>query len=593
MLDAQSLMPGTEGINFYQADPTLEQLLQRHLSPDDYERAHPLLLRMGAVASERMDELAAIAERHGPVLRQYDRRGQRIDEIIFHPAYHELERIAYQDFAIAACTHREGALGWPGRVPQPVKFALAYLGMQAEAGVFCPVSMTDALARVLERYGDEALKRRFLPHLTALTLDELQQGAMFLTEKQGGSDVGQTATVACRREADEHNEGEAEPWPQWQLWGEKWFCSNVSADLILTLARPNGAPAGTRGLGLFLVPRHLPDGKRNAYRINRLKEKLGTRSLATGEVTLEGAFAYQVGALERGFIQMTEMINLTRIWAAIGSLAAMRRSLLEAAVHTQGRMVFGRRLCDHPLMRRQLVDLLLEVEGCAALAFETTAVLERVDRDGREEDRRLLRILTPLCKYYIPKRGEYVTLEALEMRGGNGYVEDWVNSRLLRDAIVNAIWEGASNVIVLDVARAMSREGCHQSLFAWLRERLHLLQRPEVSPHARTLQAKLEQLAARFEQTMALDFESAQLPLRGLVERLAQVTIATLLLEQAANALSTSSLSSERQLLVAQLFIRRHLQPHPDGWQADDDRRPLEQFDILLRGAVRLPREVK
>ncbi|WP_322480582.1 acyl-CoA dehydrogenase family protein [Thermogemmatispora sp.] len=588
MLDAQSLMPGTEGINFYQADPTLEQLLKRHLSPDDYERAHPLLLRMGAVASERMDELAAIADRHGPVLRQYDRRGQRIDEIIFHPAYHELERIVYQDFAIAACTHREDALGWSGRVPQPVKFALAYLGMQAEAGVFCPVSMTDALARVLERYGDPALKQRFLPHLTALTLDELQQGAMFLTERQGGSDVGQTATVA-RRQTDAHKVAETEPWPQWQLWGEKWFCSNVSADLILTLARPSGAPAGTRGLGLFLVPRRLPDGRRNAYMINRLKEKLGTRSLATGEVTLEGAFAYQVGVLERGFIQMTEMINLTRLWAAIGSLAAMRRSLLEATVHTQGRIVFGRRLCDHPLMRRQLVDLLLEVEGCAALAFETTAVLERVDRYGHEEDRRLLRILTPLCKYYIPKRGEYVTLEALEMRGGNGYVEDWVNSRLLRDAIVNAIWEGASNVIVLDVARAMSREECHQHLFAWLKERLRLLQRPELSESAREVETKLDHLAARFEHVLALDPEAAQLPLRGLVERLAEITIATLLLEQAAHALKASPGSSERQQLLAQLFIRRHLQPHPDGWQADDDRRPLDQFDTLLRGAVRLP----
>ncbi|MBX5458796.1 MAG: acyl-CoA dehydrogenase family protein [Thermogemmatispora sp.] len=583
-LDEQSLMPGTEGINFYEADPILEQLLQRHLSPDDYERARPLLLHMGAVASERMDELAAIADRHGPVLRQYDRRGQRIDEVIFHPAYHELERIAYQDFAIAACTHREGALGWPGRVPQPVKFALAYLGMQAEAGVFCPVSMTDALARVLERYGDEALKQRFLPHLTALSLDQLQQGAMFLTEKQGGSDVGQTATIARRHEGGEDR---SESWPQWQLWGEKWFCSNVSADLILTLARPGGAPAGTRGLGLFLVPRRLPDGRRNAYTINRLKEKLGTRSLATGEVTLEGALAYQVGALERGFVQMTEMINLTRIWAAIGSLAAMRRSLLEATVHTHGRIVFGRRLCDHPLMRRQLVDLLLEVEGCAALAFETTAVLERVDRYGHEEDRRLLRILTPLCKYYIPKRGEYVTLEALEMRGGNGYVEDWVNPRLLRDAIVNAIWEGASNVIVLDVARAMSREGSHLQLFAWLQERLRALQRPELAESVHDLQLSLKQVAARFEALTTLDPESAQLPLRGLVERLAQVTIAMLLLEQAATSLSTSQAVGERQLLVAQLFMRRHLQPHPDGWQADDDRRPLEQFETLIQGAVR------
>ncbi|HYU76755.1 MAG TPA: acyl-CoA dehydrogenase family protein, partial [Ktedonobacteraceae bacterium] len=431
------LMPDTSDINFFTADPDLSFLLQRHLSEEDYERALLILTDMGDVASQRMDELAEIANRQGPALMQFDKRGQRVDEVIFHPAYRELERIAYQDFAIAACSHRDGALGWPGKVPQPVKFALGYLGMQAEAGVFCPVSMTDALARVLERHGSEPLKRRFLSGLTALTMAELKQGAMFLTEKQGGSDVGLTSTVAKPRLSNNISENGLQP--EWELWGDKWFCSNASADLILTLARPEGAPGGTRGLGLFLVPKLLDDGMHNAYTINRLKDKLGTRSLATGEVTLQGAQAYLVGNRERGFVQMTEMINLTRIWAAIGSLAAMRRSYLEALVHTRGRIAFGRPLAEHPLMRRQLVDLLIEVEGCAALAFETAAVLERVDRHGVEEDRRLLRILTPLCKYYIPKRGEYVTLEALEMRGGNGYVEDWVNPRLLRDAIVNVV----------------------------------------------------------------------------------------------------------------------------------------------------------
>ncbi len=435
MQELTNLMPDTEGINFFSADPDLSYLLKRHLSTEDYERALKILTEMGAVASQKMDKLAEDANRQGPVLMQFDKKGQRVDEIVFHPAYHELERIAYQDFAIAACSHREGVLGWSGRVPQPVKFALGYLGMQAESGVFCPIAMTDAMARVLERYGSEALKRRFLPSLTALAIDELQQGAMFLTEKQGGSDVGQTTTVAKLRSYN----GDGFQ-PEWELWGDKWFCSNVSAEIILTLARPEGASAGTRGLGLFLVPKVVEDGTRNAYTINRLKDKLGTRSLATGEVTLHGAQAYQVGALNRGFVQMTEMINLTRIWAAIGSLSAMRRSLLEALIHTRGRVAFGRTLADHPLMRRQLVDLLIEVEGCAALAFETASVLERVDNHRAEEDQRLLRILTPLGKYYIPKRGEYVTLEALEMRGGNGYVEDWVNARLLRDSIVNVVW---------------------------------------------------------------------------------------------------------------------------------------------------------
>jgi len=578
MLEFSRFMPDTSGINFYSADPDLSLLLRRHLSAEDDYRAQPILIEMGAVASQKMDELAVIANRQGPVLMQYDKRGQRVDEVIFHPAYHELERIAYQDFAIAACSHREGALGWPGHIPQPVKFALGYLGMQAESGVFCPVSMTDALARVLERYASEPLKRRFLPSLTALNMAELKQGAMFLTEKQGGSDVGLTATVAKPRSYS----GDGLQ-PEWELWGEKWFCSNVSADLILTLARPEGAPAGTRGLGLFLVPKTFDDGTRNAYIINRLKDKLGTRSLATGEVTLNGALAYQVGALDRGFVQMTEMINLTRIWAAIGSLAAMRRSFLESLIHTQGRVAFGRPLAEHPLMRRQLVDLLIEVEGCAALAFEATAVLERVDRHGAEEDRRLLRILTPLCKYYIPKRGEYVTLEALEIRGGNGYVEDWVNPRLLRDAIVNVVWEGSSNVIVLDVARAVDREGAAAALFGMLHQRLQSLQQPVVVPVAQQLQALVNQLARRLQELSSLDIESAQLPMRGLVERMAQLTIVTLLLEQAENELVRGPEGTgKRKWLIALLYLHRHVLVHPDGWAADNDPTVLNHFEALV-----------
>jgi acyl-CoA dehydrogenase len=578
MQELQNLMPDTNGMNFFSADPDLSFILRRHLSAEDYEKAEIILFEMGAVASQKMDSLAEQANRQGPVLMQFDKKGQRVDEVIFHPAYHELERIAYQDFAIAACSHREDALGWQGRIPQPVKFALGYLGMQAEAGVFCPIAMTDALARVLERYAGEALKRRFLPSLTALTLDELQQGAMFLTEKQGGSDVGMTTTLAKPRSST----GDGLQ-PEWELWGDKWFCSNVSAEIILTLARPEGAPAGTRGLGLFLVPKVLEDGTRNTFTINRLKDKLGTRSLATGEVTLNGAQAYQVGALNRGFVQMTEMINLTRVWAAIGSLAAMRRSYLEALVHTRGRVVFGRTLAEHPLMRRQLVDLLIEVEGCAALAFETAAVLERVDSHGAEEDQRLLRILTPLGKYYIPKRGEYVTLEALEMRGGNGYVEDWVNARMLRDSIVNVVWEGSSNVIVLDVARAMAREGAAEALFSMLHQRLQSCQQPVVVPVARQVQTLVNQIKERIQELASLDSDSAQLPLRGLVERMAQLTIVTLLLEQAEfELLRGAEGTGKRKWLIALLYLQRHILVHPDGWAADNDPTVLKYFDELV-----------
>src|SRR6266705_863088 len=183
MQELHKLMPETGGITFFSADPDLSFILMRDLSAEDFEQAQTILAEIGAVASQKMDSLAEVANRQGPVLMQFDKKGQRIDEVIFHPAYHELERIAYQDFAIAACSHREGIFGWPGKVPQPVKFALGYLGMQAESGVFCPVAMTDALVRVFEQYASEPLKQRFLPGLTATTMAEMKQGAMFLTEK--------------------------------------------------------------------------------------------------------------------------------------------------------------------------------------------------------------------------------------------------------------------------------------------------------------------------------------------------------------------------------------------------------------------------
>jgi acyl-CoA dehydrogenase len=216
-------------------------------------------------------------------------------------------------------------------------------------------------------------------------------------------------------------------------------------------------------------------------------------------------------------------------------------------------------------------------------AFETAALLERVDRHGAEEDRRLLRILTPLCKYYIPKRGEYVTLEALEMRGGNGYVEDWVNPRLLRDAIVNVIWEGSSNVIVLDVTRAIDREGAGAALLGMLHQRLQTLEQPIVAPVAQQVKSLLQQLSTRLHELTTIDSESAQLPMRGLVERMAQLTIVTLLLEQAQAELQRGPAGTgKRKWLIALLYLHRHILVHPDGWAADNDPTALNHFDALV-----------
>lgn len=331
-------MPDTEGMNFYLADFNLGRALRRYLSAEEFAHAERILTAAGEAAGGELNRLAFIADKNPPQLVQFDRRGRRVDRVEKHPAYHEMQRIAFERFALAAVSHRDGVLGWPGRMPALMKYALSYVLIQAEFGLFCPVNMTDSLARVLTLFADEELKRAFLPRLTALDLDALWQGAQFLTEKEGGSDVGASRTAARR-------DGQGD----WRLYGDKWFCSNAGAEVMLTLARPDGAPTGTRGLGLFLVPALLPDGTRNGFTINRLKDKLGSRSMASGEYSFDGALAYQVGPLDRGFKQMMEMVSASRLSNAMRAAAMMRRAYLEALVHARGRLAFGRPLAELPL----------------------------------------------------------------------------------------------------------------------------------------------------------------------------------------------------------------------------------------------------
>lgn len=541
-------MPDTAGLNFFDVDPNLAFVLQRVASPDDYERALPHLRAMGELAGGELDRLAREADRHPPVLRAIDHRGERVDEVLYHPAYHAMERLAFERFGLAAMSHRAGVLGWSTPVPHVVKYALAYLFVQAEFGLMCPVSLTDSTARVIRLFGSEAQRATYLPRLTATRLEELWQGAQFITERQAGSDVGAAEAVA-RRDGD-----------IWRVYGQKWFCSNVSADVILLLARPQGAPSGTRGLAMFLVSKRLPDGSRNAYRIERLKDKLGTRDMATGEVTLDGALGEPVGPLDAGFRQMAEMINVSRLSNAMRSAALMRRALLEALVATRGRRAFGRRLFDLPLVRENLFEMLLDVEGCTALVFHGAALLDRADR-GDAEARRLARIVTPLSKFYVTKRARWVTAESMELRGGNGYIEEWVNPRLVRDSLLGSIWEGATNVVALDVGRAIVRNGAGAALLDDLRARLGRVRDEPARQVAAWLQPHLDAAAAyvaRFPEQEASEREAVML---RLAEQLAHLTISTLLLEEADDLARMSG--SYRKLLVAAAEARRWLWSGP------------------------------
>ena len=455
-----AIAPDTTGMNFYRADPSLADLLRLYLPADLFAHIDPHLDRLGALAGGRLDECARIADRHTPVLHHRDRFGRDVQHIEYHPAYRELEAAAFGQFGIHAMSHRKGILGWAGTYPSAAKHAFTYLFNQAEFGLGCPINVTDGAAMLLSRFGTDELKAKYLDGLTQTDMALLTQAAQFMTEKEGGSDVGALTTRAVP-------DGD-----HFRLYGEKWFCSNADAPVVTLLARPEGAGPGTRGVGLFLMPRFLDDGSPNHYRIVRLKDKLGTRSMASGEIKLEGAVAYPLGRLDRGFVQMAEMVNWSRLSNGVKSTALMRRALHDAETVANGRVVFGKRIIDLPLARRQLLKIMLPMEQALSLCFATASALDRAEA-GSQDAATLLRILTPVLKFRATRDARKVCGDALEFRGGIGYVEEFVTPRLLRDAHLGSIWEGTGNIVALDaLTRAVGRHGAEAALLAELHAKL-------------------------------------------------------------------------------------------------------------------------
>jgi acyl-CoA dehydrogenase len=456
-----AIAPDTTGLNFFRADASLSDLLQIHLPADLWSHIEPHLDRLGGLAGDQLDACARLADKHTPILHARDRFGNDVQRIEYHPAYRELERVGFGEFGIHAMSHRKGILGWPGTYPAVAKHAFTYLFNQAEFGMGCPLNVTDGAAMLLARYGDPALQAKYLDRLTETDMNRLTQGAQFMTEKEGGSDVGSLTTIA-KREGD-----------HWRLYGDKWFCSNADAGIVMLLARPEGAVSGTRGVGLFLMPRHLDDGTVNSYRIVRLKDKLGTRSMASGEIKLDGALAYSVGDIGRGFVQMAEMVNWSRLSNGVKSTALMRRALHDAMTVANGRRAFGRLIIDLPLARRQLLKLMLPLEQALSMCFVTADALDRAEIGGSQEAAALVRMLTPVLKYRSTRDARKMTGDALEFRGGIGYVEEFACARLLRDAHLGSIWEGTGNIVALDaLTRAVGRHSAEAALAADLHARL-------------------------------------------------------------------------------------------------------------------------
>ncbi len=293
----------------------------------------PHYAALGDLAGGRLDELARIADRHGPVLHARDKFGRDEDWIEYHPAYREMEKIAFEQYQFHAMSHRAGVLGMDRPLPPVAKYAFTYLFVQGEFGLMCPISVTDTSIHLIGKFASPELRDYLLPKMLSADPATFWKGTQFMTEKAGGSDVGAIETVA-------RNEGGT-----WRLYGDKWFCSHTDADVALLLARPEGAPAGTRGLALFALPRRLKDGSRNAYRIVRLKDKMGTRSMASGEIRLEGAEAYLVGDVTAGLKQMMEQVNLSRLSHGVRAAAMMRRCVNESL--TVGAQPHRLRPADH------------------------------------------------------------------------------------------------------------------------------------------------------------------------------------------------------------------------------------------------------
>ncbi len=422
-------IPEPPHISYWAASPHFQRLCRRRLGDAAWRRAEPRLASMGERAALEVAPLAAIADRERPRLITHDERGNRINRIEYHPAYREMERIAYGAGIITT------------RSDDPfVSFALGYLFAMAEMGLYCPLCMTDGVARVLVRFGARDQVERVVPRLTSGEWT----GGMFLTERAGGSDVGANETIA--------RDG--------RLTGLKWFCSNVDAQAVLTTARPEGAPDGIRGIRTYLLLTRDNPG----VTIERLKEKLGVRSMPTGEVTLRDAPAEEVG----DFHAIAEMMNLSRLYNAVASVAVIGRAIHEAHWYVERRHAFGKRVIEFPLVEEMLFDLEAEHLAALLMTFETVEALRRADC-GDAEAARLLRILTPVVKAVTGKLAVPCVSDAMELIGGNGYIEEWPMPRLLRDAQVLPIWEGTTNILALDMLRTARKERGHELMLARIR----------------------------------------------------------------------------------------------------------------------------
>lgn len=448
-------------MNFFEKDDTLHKILEQMLDSEFLDYAQRELQDFGALVAGEIDERAKHTDREGePRLKRYNKYGEEVSEIWVNEGYKKTIQQTYNT-GIVGYVHKEiPQLGNKGNYVY--SFAQGYLLSQAEPGFYCPVTLTMATAYLLDHYADDSLKARFLPHVCSTGEVELFEGATFLTERQGGSDVGANVVEA-------RFDGE-----NYRLYGEKYFASNAGmCGVAMVLARIEGAKPGSKGLTLFAVPWKKEDGSVNGLRIRRLKDKLGVRAVPSGEVEFDGALAYVVGDPNKGIYYMLEALNLSRICNAVASVGIMRRAFLEAKQYVSNRSAFGNVLTNYPMIQDSLSKFAAKVHVEVATTFDLIQLYDVVSSGkGTEKETILNRLKIAIVKKETAEQAVKFASEAIELHGGNGYIEDFVTPRLLRDAQVLTVWEGTANILALEVIRLVNKHNAHKLFIEEMSNRL-------------------------------------------------------------------------------------------------------------------------
>lgn len=517
--------------NFFDTDPHFQRVLARHQREDTDPTLLEDLHTLGHTASQIIDPQVRINNENAnlPRLDRYTAHGARVERIAHHPSYHEAGRHIYGSGVMSCLAEGPNLLGALARF-----YVSSYNG---EAGHNCPLACTAGVIRVLQELGSEELKDRFLPHFLDRDYDNHYEGAQFLTEIQGGSDVGANAT---RAEVQEDG--------TWRIFGEKWFCSNIDADVFLMTARLPDT-TGTRGLGLFLVPRMLESGEVNEFYVRRLKDKLGTRSMASGECDFRGALAYHMGEVGDGFKNMMRhVINVSRLYNAVGCCGVARRAFIDAQRYAAHRRAFGQPIGNYPLVQETLADMRAEIETLTTGTFALVALQDDIDRgDGTDIDAGFMRLAINLNKMLTAKSCRWAIVQGIEIFGGNGAIETFsVLPRLLRDSIVYENWEGTHNTLLMQCMRDMARYKVHEPFFA------KLLSIAGATGLANTLAPEIEKVGAKVAELGTMNPGAATLAIRPLADQMTYLMHATL---------AAQTLEADHELTTASLqhFVERNI----------------------------------